>query len=74
MLDIHYPKEQMHRIAYTKLTERQIGDKLRAAANGPASASPLSGVYAGKSCYEGRCDLPFRQGGCGGMTGPIVEE
>lgn len=32
------------------------------------------GVYAGKSCYEGRCDLPFRQGGCGGMTGPIVEE
>ena len=26
------------------------------------------------SCYEGRCDLPFRQGGCGGMSGPIVEE
>jgi hypothetical protein len=39
----------MHRIAYTKLTERQIADKLVAAAGGPASASPLSDVFAGQS-------------------------
>jgi hypothetical protein len=31
------------------------------------------GVYAGKSCYEGRCELPFRQGGCGGMGELIME-
>src|SRR6185436_16481825 len=42
-----YPKEQMHRFAYTKLTERQIGDKLAAAAAGPKSASPLSQALAG---------------------------
>lgn len=45
-----YPKEQMHRIAYTKLSERQIGDKLsKVAVSGPMSASPLSDVLAGKS-------------------------
>ncbi len=44
-----YPKEQMHRIAYTQLTERQIGEKLTAAAEGPASASPLSDIFAGRS-------------------------
>ena len=45
-----YPKEQMHRIAYTKLSERQIADKLSTvAASGPKSASPLSDVFAGKS-------------------------
>lgn len=45
-----YPKEQMHRIAYTKLSERQIADKLSAvAASGPTSASPLSDVFAGES-------------------------
>jgi molybdenum cofactor biosynthesis protein MoaF len=45
-----YPKEQMHRIAYTKLSERQIADKLStAAASGPTSVSPLSDVFAGKS-------------------------
>jgi len=45
-----YPKVQMHRIAYTKLTARQIADKLGpAAASGPASASPLSDAFAGKS-------------------------
>ncbi len=31
------------------------------------------GVYAGNSCYEGRCELPFRQGGCGGMGELIME-
>jgi len=31
------------------------------------------GVYAGNSCYEGRCELPFRQGGCGGMSELIME-
>ena len=45
-----YPKEQMHRIAYTKLSEQQIADKLSAvAASGPSSASPLSDVFVGKS-------------------------
>jgi hypothetical protein len=31
------------------------------------------GVYAGNSCYEGRCELPFRQGGCGGMSELIMQ-
>ena len=45
-----YPKEQMHRIAYTKLLERQIADKLSAVAvSGPTSISPLSDVFSGKS-------------------------
>ncbi|HEX5421483.1 MAG TPA: MoaF N-terminal domain-containing protein [Gammaproteobacteria bacterium] len=48
MQRIRYPKEQMHRINYTKLTEKQIQDKLVAAVAGPACASPLSGVFAGK--------------------------
>ena len=48
MQKIAYPKAQMHRIAYTKLTEPQIADQLAAAA-GPASASPLADVFAGKS-------------------------
>ncbi|MGH9716557.1 MAG: MoaF N-terminal domain-containing protein [Candidatus Acidiferrales bacterium] len=43
-----YPKEQMHRIAYTKLTKQQISDKLRGV-RGPTSASPLSDAFAGKS-------------------------
>ena len=43
-----YPKEQMHRIAYTKLAERTIAAKLAAAA-GPTSAAPTSGVLAGKT-------------------------
>lgn len=45
-----YPKEQMHRIRYTKLSERFIADKVRpAAANGPSSASSPSDALAGKS-------------------------
>ncbi|MBN1237276.1 MAG: MoaF N-terminal domain-containing protein [Gammaproteobacteria bacterium] len=44
-----YPKEQMHRIRYTKLTQRQIRDKLGAAAGGPDSASALADVFADKS-------------------------
>jgi MoaF N-terminal domain/MoaF C-terminal domain len=45
-----YPKEQMHRIAYTKLSERQIADKLSTVAvSGPMSSSPPSEVFAGKS-------------------------
>ena len=43
-----YPKEQMHRIAYTKLSEQQIQDKLNKV-SGPASVSPLSDVFAGQS-------------------------
>ncbi|HJR68825.1 MAG TPA: MoaF N-terminal domain-containing protein [Gammaproteobacteria bacterium] len=45
---IAYPKEQMHRFVYTKLTSDQIAAKLAAAA-GPRSASPLSDVFAGQS-------------------------
>ena len=38
----NYPKQQMHRIAYTKLTPQQIAAKLApAAASGPTSVSPL---------------------------------
>jgi hypothetical protein len=44
-----YPEEPMHRIRYTKLTEKQIGEKLATAAAGPKSASPLSDALAGKS-------------------------
>ncbi len=45
-----YPKEQMHRIVYTKLTEQQISEKLRpATGSGPTSSSPLSDVFVGKS-------------------------
>ncbi|HEY6443275.1 MAG TPA: MoaF N-terminal domain-containing protein [Candidatus Acidoferrales bacterium] len=43
-----YPKEQMHRIVYTKLSEQQIADKL-SAVSGPTSVSPLADVFAGKS-------------------------
>jgi hypothetical protein len=46
--ETQYPREQMHRIAYTKLTQGQIDDKLRAAADGPASASALSDALAGQ--------------------------
>ena len=49
MQKINYPQAQMHRIAYTKLTEAQITAKLAAAASGPTSASPLSDELAGKS-------------------------
>jgi hypothetical protein len=45
-----YAKEQMHRIAYTKLSERQIADKLSTVAvSGPTFGSPLSDVFAEKS-------------------------
>jgi hypothetical protein len=47
--DVTYPKEQMHRIRYTKLTESQIGAKLEAAKAGPVSATRLSDVLAGRS-------------------------
>jgi hypothetical protein len=45
---IAYPKEQMHRIAYTKLTEAQITSKL-GPTPAPKSASPLSTALAGKT-------------------------
>ena len=45
----NYPAEQMHRIAYSKLSERQVEGKLRAATTGPDSASELSDVLAGTS-------------------------
>ena len=44
-----YPKAQMHRIAYTKLSPDEILAKLKpAAADGPSSASPPSDALAGK--------------------------
>jgi hypothetical protein len=45
-----YPKAQMHRIAYTKLSPDQIAGKLAPAAKaGPGCVSELSDVLAGKS-------------------------
>ena len=45
-----YPKQPMYRIAYTRLTPEQILAKLAPAAiKGPASASPLSDAFAGKT-------------------------
>jgi hypothetical protein len=46
---IAYPKEQMHRIAYTKLTATQIRGELAPAEAGPASASALSDSLVGAS-------------------------
>lgn len=39
----------MHRIAYTRLSERQIGQKLRAAEAGPGSQSPFSAGLSGET-------------------------
>jgi hypothetical protein len=44
-----YPKQQIHRIKYTKLTKEQIDKKLIPAAAGPVCASGYSDVLAGKS-------------------------
>ncbi len=44
-----YPKEQLHRIKYTKLTKEQIAQKLVPAAAGPICASGYSDALAGKS-------------------------
>jgi hypothetical protein len=45
-----YPKQQMHRFAYTRLSEAQIADKLKpVAVSGPVSASPPADAFAGKS-------------------------
>ncbi len=49
MLGTPYPKKPMHRIAYTKLTQEQIGAKLEPVADhGPTSASPLATDFAGE--------------------------
>jgi hypothetical protein len=45
-----YPKEPMHRIAYTKLTREQITSKLEPVAKqGPRSISPLATDFAGQT-------------------------
>lgn len=44
----NYPSEPKHRFPFTRLTDAQIEDKLRAA-SGPGSASPLSTALSGKS-------------------------
>ncbi len=45
-----YPKQPMHRIAYTKLTKEQIAAKLGPVAeHGPKSVSPLATDFAGQS-------------------------
>ncbi len=49
MAGIEYPKEQMHRIKYTKLTKEAIDRKLAPVAAGPTCASAYSDVLAGKS-------------------------
>jgi hypothetical protein len=48
MPTIKYPKEQMHRIKYTKLTREHIDRKLAAAFAGPKCASGCSDNLAGK--------------------------
>ena len=48
---INYPKEQMHRIRYTKLTDQQITAKLAAATAGPACVSAYTDALAGKSLH-----------------------
>ncbi len=49
MQTVRYPQEHMHRISYTKLTEAQITERLRATNNGPSSASPLSDALTGRT-------------------------
>jgi len=44
----NYRPLQMHRIAYSDLTEAQVFQALRPAASGPTSQSPLSSALAGK--------------------------
>ena len=44
----NYQRLQMHRIAYSDLSEEQVAQALRPAANGPGCKSPLSSVLAGK--------------------------
>lgn len=44
----NYQRRQMHRIAYTDLTEEQVTQALHPAANGPVCKSPLSSALAGK--------------------------
>jgi len=46
---IKYPKEQLHRIKFTRLTSEQIAAKLVAAAPGPTCASPYSDALSGRS-------------------------
>ena len=49
MQQVRYPKEQMHRIAYTKLTKDEIDRKLQPVAAGPSSASKLSDALTGET-------------------------
>ena len=49
MQKANYPKEQMHRIKYTKLTKEQIDRKLAPTISGPVCKSEFSDVLAGKS-------------------------
>jgi hypothetical protein len=47
---VNYPKEQMHRIRYTKLSTTQIGEKLApVAAAGPTCASTFTDALVGKT-------------------------
>ncbi len=49
------------------ITEHKAdADKVRTAVEGWIQALNPSG-YEGKTCSTGRCNLPFKQGGCGGM-------
>jgi hypothetical protein len=49
MHEARYPKEQMHRRKYTKLTREQIDRALVPTTAGPSSASEYSPVLAGRS-------------------------
>ncbi len=76
MQEIRYPKEQMHRIKYTKLTKEQIDQKLAATASGPKCASEFSDILVGKSlkivtdngpvlnyAFKGKNKLALAEGG-----------
>jgi len=56
---IHYPKEQMHRIKYTKLSSERISAKLAAASAGPACLAGSS-VLAGKTLRIATDDGPVQ--------------
>ena len=72
MVGTPYPKQPMYRFAYTRLTPEQIQAKLTPAAiKGPASASPPSDAFAGKTLKivtEKGPELSYRFKGANKLT------
>lgn len=61
MQKIDYPKQQMHRFAYTKLTDKQILDKLATAKAGPSAQAETSSALVGRALLL-RCDSGLELG------------